>query len=221
LPNAPAPSPPGRRFRGQSPEERQSQRREQLVEAGLEAFGARGFHAVGVRDICARARLTERYFYESFANREALFVAVYDRAIAELLEAVSSAMTDANDDPTERARIALKVFLERLRDEPRLARVVLIDVLTVGAEIGNRSMLATRSFSDLMMRAIEGAYPNLGDRNVDARLVAEGLLGSTLYMVMQWAFDGFHEPIERILGHCALFYEAVATLLSRDPDASK
>ena len=26
---------------------------------------------------------------------------------------------------------------------------------------------------------------------------------------MRWAFDGFREPLERILEHCALLYDAV------------
>src|SRR5690606_9237384 len=71
----------GRRFRGVAADERRRQRRQQLLDAGLKCFGTVGFRAAGVRDICAEAQLTERYFYESFKNREALFLAVYEMGV--------------------------------------------------------------------------------------------------------------------------------------------
>lgn len=90
-------NPTGRPFRGVPSDERQAQRRRQLVEAGLDAFGTRGFHLTGVRDVCASARLTERYFYESFKNLEALFLAVYEAAVERVRSAVTRALEDAGD----------------------------------------------------------------------------------------------------------------------------
>ena len=52
-----------RTFKGQSQEERKAERRRRLIEAGINAFGERGYHAVTVRELCAEAQLTERYFY--------------------------------------------------------------------------------------------------------------------------------------------------------------
>lgn len=199
----------GRRFRGVSAEQRVRRRREQLLEAGLEMFGTRGFHAVGVRDICAEAKLTERYFYESFANREALFSAVYERAVARVREAISSAISEAPPQLTPMARAGLRAYLETLQAEPRMARILLIDVLSVGADAGNQSLLATRSFADLVRAMMQELYPGLDHTHLEAQLLANGLVGSTLFLVMQWAFNGFQEPLEHILEHCVLFYEAL------------
>lgn len=201
----------GRRFRGQSPEERQRLRRDRLIEAGLETFGARGFHEVGVRDVCSQARLTERYFYESFQNREALFVAVYERAVARVREAITLAIGRSPLEVTPLARAALRAFLETLRAEPRLAQILLIDVLTVGAAVGNRSLLATQSFAELVGTLVEKLYPDLPEQKLDAQLIANGLVGSTIYIVMHWAFSGFERPLDRVLDHCVVFYEALAT----------
>jgi len=71
--NAAATTTKRRSFKGMSLEERQAERRERLMEAGLQAYGTQGFFSVTVRDICIEAKLTERYFYESFKNSEALF----------------------------------------------------------------------------------------------------------------------------------------------------
>src|ERR1700748_748723 len=107
-----APATTGKRnFRGVSPEDRKAERRKRLVEAGLEAFGVHGFLGVGVREICALAKLTERYFYESFENREAFFAAVYSEAAHRIREAIAAAHARARPEPTEFARAGLEATL--------------------------------------------------------------------------------------------------------------
>lgn len=204
----PAPA-SGRRFRGLDPGQRRDQRREQLIEAGLKAFGSRGFHAVGVREICLEARLTERYFYESFSNREALFQAVYERAVETIHKAVLNAIAGSPNDLRAMARAALRALLKTLRDDPLLPRVLLIDSLGVGADVSAQSRRATQSFSDLVASLVLQLFADLPRHGVDARLLADGLVGSTLYIVMRWAFGGFKESLETILEHCLMFYEAM------------
>ncbi|MBC7174401.1 MAG: TetR/AcrR family transcriptional regulator [Polyangiaceae bacterium] len=200
----------GRRFRGQSPEERVHQRREQLLEAGLHTFGARGFHAVGVREICAAAGLTERYFYESFTNREALYVAVFERSAERIRAAVNAATDAAPKDVGSMARAGLRAYLETLRDEPNLARVLLIDVFAIGPDAGGEPQKTMESFARQIAVLVRALFPDLTERQLDAELVANGLFGSTLYQVLRWATGGYVEPVERVLDHCVLFYEALA-----------
>lgn len=197
-----------RRFRGLDGEERQRQRREQLIEAGLDAFGGKGYHNAGVREICAEAKLTERYFYESFSNREALFQAVYERAVETVRAAVMQAIARSGRDVRTLARTTIRAFLETLRDDPRLGRILMIDALTVSADVGRQSQLATQSFADLVGSLVLSLYPKLPKQNIDVQLIANGLVGSTVYLVMHWAFNDFAEPLDKILEHCVLFYDA-------------
>jgi len=206
---------PGRRFRGLAPQERQRQRREQLIAAGVNVFGTRGYHAVGVREICAEARLTERYFYESFGNREEMFLAVYHHAISTVRAAVMRALGQPPRDVHAMARAAIRAFLETLRDDPRLSRILLIDALTVSGDVSRQSQMATQSFADIVGALILSLYPQLPKQGVDAQLVANGLVGSTVYLVMHWAFNGFKTPLATIVEHCVLFYDAAGTEAER------
>ena len=81
-----------RTYGGVSGEDRAAARRARLLDAGLERFGTDGWAATGVKDICREAGLTDRYFYESFDDRLALFTAVFDRATGELLQRVAEAV---------------------------------------------------------------------------------------------------------------------------------
>ncbi|MGH7750546.1 MAG: TetR family transcriptional regulator, partial [Candidatus Dormibacteria bacterium] len=77
---------PTRSYRGVSAEQRHLERRERLLDAGLDLLGTEGWARTTVTAICARARLTERYFYQSFPGREQLLLAVFDRIAGEAAE---------------------------------------------------------------------------------------------------------------------------------------
>src|ERR1700754_2161618 len=80
-----------RRYGGASFEDRQAERRERLIAAAIEVFGRWGREGATVAAICAEAGLTARYFYESFPNRDALFIAAYQTVQAELLTQMAQA----------------------------------------------------------------------------------------------------------------------------------
>ncbi len=68
-----------RHYAGQSAEARALARRDRLIEAAVGVYGAQGYRNATVKAVCEAAGLTERYFYESFDNSEALLVAAFDR----------------------------------------------------------------------------------------------------------------------------------------------
>ena len=206
-------SPPGRTFRGQSQEERVSQRRRQLLDAGLSQFGTRGYHAVSVRDVCTEAKLTERYFYEPFQNREALFLAVYNEGVERVRDAMVQAVAAVEREVTQVARASVRAYFATLRQEPLLARVLLFDVLTIGAEAGNRSLMATTSFGDMVAAIIEDLYPELRRHKLDPHWIGNALVGAAVFMAMQWVMSDFKDPIEHMVENCAVLVDGLVALV--------
>ena len=78
-------------YGGVTAEERRASRRAALIEAALDLFGEDGARAVSKRAVCARARLNDRYFYEHFADSDALLVAIAEDLTAQGLAAVNAA----------------------------------------------------------------------------------------------------------------------------------
>src|SRR6201990_1978358 len=72
-----------RRYGGRSAQERTEDRRERLVEAAISVLAAQGERAT-MTAICQEAGLTERYFYESFPNRDSALVAALERVSEEI-----------------------------------------------------------------------------------------------------------------------------------------
>ena len=61
--------------------------------------------------ICANANLTERYFYESFRNRDELLVTVIDGIADEIRTVTLAAMEAADGDPREQIRAGIDAFI--------------------------------------------------------------------------------------------------------------
>ncbi len=120
-------SPAPRRYAGLSGEQRVALRREALLEAGLELFAASGKSGATMTAICAHAKLTERYFYESFGSRDDLLRQVLDKIADEVREAVLAALRTGTGTLEDLVRNAIASFVAILTDDPRKGRVSLIE----------------------------------------------------------------------------------------------
>src|SRR4051794_37883174 len=85
-------APPHRVYGGVEREDRVRVRRQRFLEAGVQVFGTRGYRAATVRAICEEAKLTDRYYYESFSSLEDYLLAVYLMLVADLESAVVDAV---------------------------------------------------------------------------------------------------------------------------------
>ncbi|MCC2657742.1 MAG: TetR/AcrR family transcriptional regulator [Panacagrimonas sp.] len=205
--------PQPRRYRGVDAGERISERRRQFIEAGLECFGTRGYHPVTVRELCAQAHLTERYFYESFKDREALFAAVYEDQIQRLRREFTAAVMPLAPKFEAMARAGLGVYFRNLQQDARVARVLMIDVLTVSADMERRALEATFGFADLLNEMTMALVPRDAKIPADLDLLATGLIGSCVHVAMRWIADGYHQPVDTVIDTSMILFVATVRQL--------
>ncbi len=105
-------------------EQRRALRRAALLEAGLELLGTRGWAATTVRGVCTQAGLNDRYFYESFADRDALLLAIVDEQAARGTAAILDAARSSPRDLQERVRASVDATVDFLTADPRLSRIL-------------------------------------------------------------------------------------------------
>ena len=122
-----------------------------------------GGPALTVRAVCRAAGLTERYFYESFTDRDEFVRAVYDDVCARAMSALMSATTP---------RDAVERFVALMVDDPARGRVLLLApaVEPVLARSGAEWM---PSFIDLLQRKLtritDPVRPEHGGHRPDRR----------------------------------------------------
>src|SRR4051794_12952429 len=146
----------GRLYGGLTPTERVDRRREQLISAGLEVFSAKGWAGATILEICQTAQLSQRYFYELFPSREALFLAVMSRIADEVERVVRNAGSVTGSTPQQRARGVLEALAAYFNHDPRTVRVALVESFATPEFRAYRAELLA-SFSALaaqLMRAL-------------------------------------------------------------------
>jgi AcrR family transcriptional regulator len=179
-------------YGGVTGEERIAERRRKLVEAGMNLFGSASSGSVRVKDVVAEAGLTERYFYESFADLSALFDAVFDTA-ADLIESqVSAAMVDVPSDAFARVSIALRTTVDVLSADPRMIRIFFVEGLGAGGRSGlHRNEILVRAAGNFVKWSAPDG-PSFETSSTDARMKAFAMSGAASELLISWA-DGLLE----------------------------
>lgn len=194
-------APPSRTYRGESAEARREQRRTKLLEAALDCFASRGVAHTTMRDICSQARLTDRYFYESFRNTKDAYEAVYTLQKDMLVANVGAAMAAAPVTLLGQAEAGLRAFYAFLREDARRAHVLLIDGFT-GAALPHveSTQEALAQYIPLIRAAALRIYPRIG-RGFDIDMTARGLLGMATQVGSVWAKSGYVQPLDEVVSY--------------------
>jgi AcrR family transcriptional regulator len=186
---------PARTYRGEGPEDRRSRRRARLLEAGLELLGTSGWQATTVTAVCERARLTPRYFYESFTDRDELLVAIFDEIIAEVRRAAAAA---APRDGEEALRATVTAFVRVVTDDPRKGRALFLEAL--GSEaLWRRRIEGMHWFADRLADRARGKRRLRKDqarRLGTASLIAAGGLVETM---IAWLDGGLDSTADQLI----------------------
>jgi AcrR family transcriptional regulator len=143
-------------------EDRQVVRRQTLIAAGVRLLGDVNGPALSVRAVCRNTRLTERYFYESFADRDEFVRAVYDDVCARAMSALMSATTP---------REAVETFVALMVDDPVRGRVLLL-----AAEAEPVLARSGAAWMPNFIELLQHKLPQTGDP-VRQNMVATGLIG--------------------------------------------
>lgn len=141
----------GRVYGGRSENERRADRRARLLEAGLELYGTEGWSGTTIEKICGHASVATRSFYEEFASREALLLAVYDSVMNGILADVVPRVLAHRGEPRQQVRIGLAGYVDYLTDDPRTARVVHHEIRMAGGLETARVVTLVR-FADVIAR---------------------------------------------------------------------
>lgn len=188
-------------YGGVSAPQRREERRQRLIDAGLELFGTRGVAAVGIVDVCAEAKLIKRYFYESFTSIDQLAAAVFEQVTDGLAEQVVPAIVaGGGQDP----RPALTAYINGALADPRVARLLAVE--------GRTGALA-RYGDGFATRAVElwfGFSPAVEGRDEAAlRLRAYAFAGALTQVVLAW-HDGVMElTAEKIIDELVDIFNAL------------
>jgi len=192
-----------RLYGGMDAEERRAERRLKLIDAAIEVYGEVGYRGATVKAICEAAELTERYFYESFANSEALLIAAYTHVVGHLHEEMAAAATAAGHDAEARLRAALTLYFTRLKQHPKPARVFLLEISGISPAVDAVKLDALRTFSDILVPP--SIDPKRSGKGSTAVLLSNGMVGAVISIALRWVSKQYPQPVEDVVAVAASF----------------
>jgi AcrR family transcriptional regulator len=96
---------------------RRAETRTRLIDAARTVFARQGVDAARINEITEEADVGFGSFYNYFDSKEAVVVAVVERAATETADAIDAATHDV-DDPAEVVAVAHRSFVEIARTDP-------------------------------------------------------------------------------------------------------
>jgi AcrR family transcriptional regulator len=169
--------------------------RSRLLAGALTTIDELGYPRATVGQITARARVSRRTFYQTFANRDECFAA----ALQELVATVGGELAAAGLEGLpwrERVRMGVWEILVFFGREPALARVCVVQALRAGPLV-----LECREAVLARLAAAVDEGRNEGARGGDLTAVtAEGVVGAALAILYARLTHGEHEPLTGLLG---------------------
>ncbi|GAA3754827.1 TetR/AcrR family transcriptional regulator [Salinactinospora qingdaonensis] len=197
-------------YGGVEGDERQAERRMQLIEAGLDILGSdSGDASLTVRGVCKQAGLATRYFYESFAGRDALAIAVYDHVIEEMATTTLAAVTAAPAEARAKIRAGLENIARTIAADPRRGRL-LFSVALTNSLLLHRRVHSSRLFAGLLGDQAKAFYGISEETDIEP--TTQFIVGGLSQTFTAWLDGTLELDQRRLVDRCTEIFLAISEL---------
>jgi len=181
-------------------------RRESIIQAAIEVFSKKGFHASGISEIARRAGVADGTIYQYFKNKEDLFFSIpvektkEFRSKVELhLEGITGALY--------RLRKFVWYFLYFFKTNPEYGRLLMLEMRVSKSFVKTETYdFLKQSVSSVMVIIAEGQKEGVIRTDVNIYLLRHLILGILEHMVSRWLLKDtkydlleHHQDVSRLL----------------------
>ncbi len=168
-------------------ERRRQQNRAALIDAAIELFQQQGVRGTKVEDICERADVAPRTFFNHFETREHLYEAIASQRAVQLAAIFDAACEDPA--PLVERLPGLLRAIGIYLDERPLYRELVGVMLRLGGEAGNQ-VVREGAVGAAMRRFVESgvARGEIGDRHAP-EVLADMMTGALNVALTNWSAD--------------------------------
>src|SRR5919108_5791032 len=159
--------------------------RERILDAALEVFAGKGYHRASVDDIVRAGATSKGAVYHHFPNKEAVFLALVDDFAARLARAAAAAI-GGRRGALAKVEAALAAALSTFAENERLARLILLEAVSLGPLYQEKRAEVTGRFAALVQGYLDEAVADGSIPRLDTRIATLVWLGAINEIVVQW-----------------------------------
>ncbi|WP_323375700.1 TetR/AcrR family transcriptional regulator [Streptomyces alkaliterrae] len=190
---------------------RRARTRQRLLDAALEVFAEEGFGRSTVEQVCERAGFTRGAFYSNFTSLDELFLAMWERRSAHMLDDLRAVLADvAPDGP----RAALHAALAAVPVDDAWYRVTAEFTAHALRHPALRRVMAAReqAILETIMPVVVAALSRAGRRVTDEEALGRALVavhdGTSVQVLMEPDSASVRNQREQLFLHVLDAYSA-------------
>ncbi len=158
------------------------ERRRQLLDAALELFVTRGYHAAAMDEIAERAGVSKPVLYQHFPGKLELYLALLDESVDTLVDKVRDALK-SNQENKQRVAATFGAYFEYVGGQGQAYRLVFESDL--GNEPAVRARL-DRGQSECAAMVSQVVREDAGISDDEAHLLSVGMVGMAQTTARYW-----------------------------------
>jgi len=168
--------------------------RVRLLDATFAVVSEGGYKRLTARRVSGRAGVSNKTFYDLFADREDCFLAAFDEAVDELAAVVLPAY-ESEKEWAMRIRASLGALLGFLEREPALRQLVFVEALGAGLRVLERRA----EVQGALKRAVDQGNAGVKAGWELPPLTAEGVVGAAFSVIHARLLEQHPEPLGELL----------------------
>ena len=122
--------------------------RDEILEAAVQNFSQKGFHATSMQDIAQSVNLRKASLYHHVSSKQEILVELLDQALDILIQQMQEVVC-LPLQPEEKLRLAINKYLTTLIDNRSRASVLLMEHRSLGPEYQSRHIPRRDKFESL------------------------------------------------------------------------
>lgn len=176
---------------------------EKLRTVLIELFSQGLFHQVGIRDICAQAKVSPKTVYKYFGNKEQLLEACVEQDLQSLTDKIEQALSEV-DDMASKFRVQITTVLHFYGQRPEVARMIYLNIPSV-YWIGSKSP-AHSSHKKILSRVYqEGITSGAIRQDLKGDVVSALYSGGINRVIAHWLYSNDGSALENCSEDCFRF----------------
>ena len=198
-----------RGYGGRSAEQLAQERYERLMASALELFGTEGYLPTTVEKLCRHAKVTTRHFYEHFADREAILIAIFKQILQQTKQVVLQEIINPELALEQRLLAGIRAFLEQHLQDVRRLKITTQEVLGVSQRVEVVRHAVISEFAALIEQylAVLVAAQKIPPRNY--KVLAFGLVGAMHELQIAWLHQQVPQTLESLVADMEFLIQAM------------
>jgi AcrR family transcriptional regulator len=165
-----------------------NERRRQLLDAALEVFVARGYHAAAMDEIAERAGVSKPVLYQHFPGKLDLYLALLDESVDSLVASVRDALRSTTENK-QRVSATFNAYFEYVGEQGQAYRLVFESDLSNEPAVRERLDRGQYECAELVSQVVR---EDAGIPDDEAHLLSIAMVGMAQVSARYWLSSHGH-----------------------------